>query len=130
MNTKEEETGKRYRGWTDIVDIVRKELNEHRHKKLKSFNPDDYPPVSIDRLPKFEVGDIVYEKLDHPENALGNKQDTSQFRTGDYRFSRVPKKIIKVIVMRDEPIFRYILESKPNGYKKKDAMWIKESDVI
>eukprot|EP00981_Chlorochromonas_danica_P010827 scaffold3440_cov166-Ochromonas_danica.AAC.1 len=51
MNTKEEETGKRYREWTDIVDIVRKELNEHRHKKLEAFNPDDYPPVSIDHLP-------------------------------------------------------------------------------
>ena len=57
---------------------------------------------------------MVHYKLDYPENALGHKQPTSQFRTGDYRYSRQARKIVKVLYMNDEPYFRYILEGLPN----------------
>jgi hypothetical protein len=35
MNDKEEETKKRFREWTKIIDFVRTELNKIRKKKLK-----------------------------------------------------------------------------------------------
>ena len=37
MNSKEEQTGKVYKEWTDKLDIIRKDLNKIRKKKL----PDD-----------------------------------------------------------------------------------------
>jgi hypothetical protein len=60
--------------------------------------------------PKYKVGDVVYYKLDAPLNALGHKQSTSNFRMGDYRFSKIPKKITHLIYMQSEPYYRYLLE--------------------
>lgn len=116
MNMKEKETGKVYREWTDVVDTIRKDLNEIRKiditKDVSEY--DEYNPYfNPDKEPKFKVGDMVHEKLDHPENALGKKQPTSNFRVGDVRFSMVPKKIERVLYMNSEPWYRYIL-SKNN----------------
>ena len=63
---------------------------------------------------KFNIGDIVYYKLDYPQDALGNKQPTANFRVGDYRWSVAVKKIVKVINMLDFPYYRYILEGMDN----------------
>jgi hypothetical protein len=63
---------------------------------------------------KFNIGDIVYYKLDYPQDALGNKASTAQFRVGDYRWSVAVKKIVKVINMLDFPYYRYILEGMPH----------------
>ena len=170
MNHKEETTGKVYREWDDIVNIVRKELNTIRKKNLQPYNINDYSIPNLDKNPKFKVGDIVHYKLDWAENALGHKQPTPNFRVGDYRYSRAPKKIIKVLYMNDYPYYRYLLEGIPNasyseyqllmsveketkykvksiigkriknkvveyliwwdGYKKKDATWEKETQLI
>lgn len=112
MNMKEKQTGKVFREWTDIVDIVRKDLNEIRKiditkdvSEYDEFNPTFNP----DKEPKFKVGDMVHEKLDYPENALGNKQKTENFRVGDVRFSMVPKKIERVLYMNSQPWYRYML---------------------
>lgn len=115
MNHKEETTGKVYKEWDDVVDIVRTDLNKIRKKKLKPYNINHYPTLNIEKLPKFKVGDIVHFKLDWAENALGHKQPTPNFRVGDYKYSRVPKKIIKVLYMNDEPYYRYLLEGIPNA---------------
>ena len=115
MNQKEEATGKVYKNWDDITELVRKELNKLRKKKLKPYNLDDYPIVNIETQPKFKVGDVVHYKLDWAESALGHKQPTPNFRVGDYRYSRIPKKIIKVIYMNDKPYYRYLLEGIPNA---------------
>ena len=115
MNNKEEATGKVYREWDDIIELVRKELNSIRKKKLKKYNINDYPVPDITTKPKFKTGDIVHYKLDWAENALGNKQPTPFFRVGDYRYSRVPKKIIKSLYFNDEPYYRYTLEGMPNA---------------
>jgi hypothetical protein len=118
MNMKEEETGKVYKEWTDILNIVRKELNKSRKIKLdKTFNPDKHKNTfSIEKAgePKFKLGSVVHEKLDWAESALGKKQPTPNFRVGDYRYSTVPKKIIKIITMNDFPYYRYMLEGLPN----------------
>lgn len=133
MNNKEEETKKRFREWTKIVDFVRTELNKIRKKTLKKkFDFNDYPDIPYDEIgnPKFKVGDIVYEKLETPEDALGHKQNTNNFRVGDYKISRVPKKIKNVLLMNDEPYFRYILEGMPNvSYSEYELIKSKEKET-
>jgi len=93
MNAKEKQTGKRYNEWTDIIKVVRDELNKIREKPLPENIFDISPPeFDLTATPKFKEGDVVYYALDYPQDALGNKQDTSKFRMGDHRFSTVPKK--------------------------------------
>ena len=73
------------------------------------------------------MGDVVYEKLNTPENALGHKQNTKNFRVGDYRYSQIPKKIIKVAYFTDKPYHRYILEGLPNvSYSEYELMKAKD----
>jgi hypothetical protein len=117
LNSLEEESGKTETDWVSLLPKIRKELNEYREidlKKVKYPNDQVYfdPPPKVE--PKFKVGDIVYQKLDWPEDALGHKQPTPNFRAGDYRFSRVPKKIVEVFNMPDQPWFRYQLEGMKN----------------
>jgi len=116
MNMKEEETKKIYKEWTDILNFVRKELNAIRKKEL-NFDVENYPAFDFKKAgkSKYKIGDLVYEKLDHPQNALGQKQPTANFRVGDYRYSKQPKKIIKIIYMNDEPFYRYMLEGIKNA---------------
>jgi hypothetical protein len=115
MNLKEKKTGKVYREWTDILSTVREDLNKIRKFDIKKdVSEFDYPFFDPDTEPKYKVGDTVHEKLDYPENALGNKQSTENFRVGDVRYSMVPKKIEKIIYMNTYPYYRYIL----SGNKK------------
>lgn len=127
MNMKEEETGKEYKEWTDIINDVRKDFNEIRKVKLQNTLP-EFSLLDAGK-PKYKVGDFVHEKLDHPENALGHKQPTAKFREGDYRFSRIAKKIVRVIYMNDYPYYRYILDTLPNvSYSENELMKSKETE--
>jgi hypothetical protein len=110
MNSKEEEKKEAYNEWTDVVDLLRTELNEIR--KVKEL-PDIFnlpAPSYLGSKPKFKEGDFVYYQLDYPENALGKDQPTAQWREGDYRWNRQPKKIIKVLYMSGKLPYRYLLE--------------------
>lgn len=112
MNTKELETGKVYKEWTDVIKPLRTELNKAR-VTFKSKNPYTYDYKTVDNVkePKYQVGDVVYRASDYPLNALGHKQPTNNFRQGDYRWHMVPVKIVKVLDMNDENVpFRYMLE--------------------
>ena len=130
MNRKEEETKKEYKEWDEIVDIVRTELNKIRKRKLKKFNISNYPTPNLEKLPKFKVGDVVHYKLDWAENALGKKQPTPNFRVGDYRYSKVPKKIVKTLYMNDYPYYRYLLEGIPNAsYSEYQLIISKEKET-
>ena len=115
MNHKEEELGKIYKNWDDIINKVRIGLNKIRKIKLDKFDINDYPFFINYNIPKFKIGQVVHYKLDTPENALGNKQPTSNFRTGDYRYSNSPRKITQILYFNDEPYFRYILEGIKNA---------------
>lgn len=115
MNGKESETGRVFREWTDILPTVREELNHYRKINLNNVtypNPDVYFHAPYG--PKYKIGDIVHFKLDYPEDALGNRQNTAQFRVGDARYSTVPKKIVKIFLMNDKPYYRYQLEGNDN----------------
>jgi len=116
MNAIEERTDKQFNEWTKILPTLRKDYNKLRVQKMPT-NVSDFPyPGSFPtKEPKFKVGDIVHYALDTPEDALGNKQPTANFRMGDYRLSRISRKIIKVVNLLTEPYYRYILEGIPNA---------------
>lgn len=143
MNMKEEETGKVFKNWTDIIDTVREELNKFRHidetelAKRKDPIVERTEVVKVPRIiktkdekgkitkttelveetkfkkPKFKVGQDVYILLELPKNALGKKQIGS-FRTGDYRVDKERHRISEIVYMNGPgPTFRYILEDVP-----------------
>lgn len=150
MNKKEEASGKQYKNWTDIVDIVRKDLNDVRKKRIPfDINSYEYPvqedlkkvevvvkkrgvkttEVSYERIkPKFKIGQNVHRLLDYPKNALGMNQPTSQKREGDYLYDIVPRQIIKIITMSGKgPLYRYILDGFPSvSFSENQLMLIKK----
>lgn len=117
MNAKEIETRKEYKEWTDVIDTVRKELNKIRYTKPPYtkdtifYHVDE--PMNLKKDPQFKVGDLVHYKLSYPENALGKKQPTANFRVGDYRWSVVPKKIKQVLYYSGAVPYRYLLNDMP-----------------
>lgn len=118
MNKKELETNDVYKEWTEILPLVIKELNKYRKERRGSIRPKDNPYVFNTipkKKPKFSKGDLVHHKLDYPQTALGKKQPTANFREGDIRFSIEPKQIKKVIIMNDEPRYRYMLSGINNA---------------
>ena len=119
MNRIEIKTGKEYNEWTDVIDIIRKELNKIRKVELKDkdINKNMVGFPSIEVLKKdstYNVGDVVYHMTEFPLSALGHNQSTDKFREGDYRFNLTePRKIIRVIP--DKSVnFRYVLEGLNN----------------
>lgn len=129
MNGKEKQLGKVYKEWTDIINIVRTDLNEFRKKQYDFVVPDSTYNFATAGDPKFKLGDIVHYKLDWAENALGNKQPTPNFRVGDFRFSAVPKKIVNVAIFNDEPYYRFILDGMPNvSFSKYELIKSNEDD--
>ena len=116
MNLKEQETGKTYKEWINILDDVRTEMN-----KIREFTPSDNQFTQIIKplpyqQPKFKIGDIVYYKSEFPLNALGQKQNTMNFRVGDYRYNiKEPRKIINIFYYSDKPYHRYYLEGIKNA---------------
>jgi hypothetical protein len=115
MNAKEKQTGKVYREWTDVIDTIREDLNKIRKIDISKMSYFDQPMFNPKVAPKYKVNDLVYYKLQEPENALLQKQNTTNFRMGDFRWSQIPKKIVDVIFMNDEPYYRYILSDIPNA---------------
>jgi hypothetical protein len=111
MNKKEEETGKVYKEWTDVLDKVRKMLNEFRKKPEKDPYTTQYAVPTTDK-PKYKIGDSVYRISEMARNALNQEQSTPNFRAGDYRWDRVPRKIVKIFYYPKN--IRYQLENKPN----------------
>jgi hypothetical protein len=117
MNMMEVETGQTFTDWDTVLPAVIKKMNKYRKDRRGSLSEAKNPYVTeigTTKLPKFQIGDLVHEKLDRPNNALGYRQNTEQFREGDYRYSTVAKRIVKVIVMNDEPYYRYMLKGLPN----------------
>jgi hypothetical protein len=71
-----------------------------------------------------------------PLDALGRKQNTQNFRMGDYRWERIPRKIVKVLRYAGKVPIRYILENLHNvAYaeyelipaEEKQAMYVVQS---
>jgi hypothetical protein len=125
MNSVEEATGKVYREWTDVIDVIRTDLNELRKKPDGNI----YKMASItDKEPTFKIGDVVIRKSEKPRNALGNIQPTSNFRVGDYRWDTTnPRKIIKVLYYPNN--IRYVLNGFPNvSYTENELKRVKSQE--
>ena len=116
MNKQERQTGKVFRDWVDYVPEARKLLNETRIRKLpKDIYTYNTPIFDLNAPePKYAVGNIVLRKLDHPENALGHEV-SGAFRTGDYRWSRVPHKIERVLYYSKPINYRYMISGIKNA---------------
>ena len=93
VNKKEVERGETYREWTDILDTLRKMLNNPKYRTIrKDKEPYQTKPVLAPaKPPKFKTGD-----------ALGHKQPTANFREGDYRYARMPAEVVQVIPRQRE----------------------------
>ena len=107
LNSKEIETGRVYKQWTDVIDIIRKDLNEIRERQDGNPQNDIFTPPT-DAKAKFKKGDLVFYKSDRPLNALGQFQPTNTFREGDYRFNIHDPREIKSILHYPNNI-RYLL---------------------
>lgn len=131
MNRKERETGKVFKEWTDVVPIIREELNNIRLKKLPKSVFDMEPPrFNLSAEPKYKVGDLVYYRHDFPHDALGNKQSTHNFRMGDFKFNPTPKKIKKVLIFPEDPTFRYMITGINNAsYSEYELMPAKTEEI-
>lgn len=112
LTNKEQEFKKPYNEWMDIIDLVRKELNKVRI--IPDGNPFSLEPIPYtQQIPKYKIGDIVMAKLEVPNDGLGNKQNTSNFRMGDVRWDVNNKlKIIKIFNYPNN--IRYMLNTMPN----------------
>ena len=56
----------------------------------------------------------MHRVLDYPQDALGHKQSTAKFRTGDIRWELFAREIVKVIPYPPPINFRYILKDLPH----------------
>ena len=113
LTNKELEIKKPYNEWTDIVDLVRRELNNAR------YSPDDENPFNTKPIPynidepKFKKGDIVHKKLEVPKNIYDKVEADSKFRKGDLRFN--PDEKLKIVKVLNYPRNnRYVLNTYPN----------------
>lgn len=130
MNKKEKETKDTYREWTDVIDVVRKELNHIRKKRERNPFKSNYEPIASKIMlkePKYKVGDLVYRKSDVPLNALGKKQPTQTFRQSDYRFDLQSRRIKKVLYYPKN--IRYLLNGLDNvSYTEDELLPAKEEE--
>ena len=125
MNGMELKNGKPYSEWINVIPTIRVHLNQIRKHKLPDNimthiypNWDATVPLNTTSKkkkpmykiiePKYKIGDLVYVRLETPENALGEKQK-GLFRNGDYKLSNIPKKIIKVLYYSGKPYYRYLV---------------------
>ena len=134
MASKEKVKGDYYKEWTEILPVIREELNKIRRVKLPdNIYTYNYPvwnaekeikndittttdskqeKVYEDIPPKYKVGDLVHVVLETPEDNLGAKQK-GNFRNGDVRLTKEPHKIIKILYYHGPPYYRYLV----NGFK-------------
>ena len=130
MNKKEIETGEQYNEWIDIIDDVRKELNNERVYKPalnKKTVFKQMPNINVKNMlehePLYKVGDLVHVKLERPKNSLNNYQNTAKFREGDTRWDILPRKIIKVLYYVGRIPYRYIVDGIKNAsYTENELM--------
>ena len=131
MNAIEEKTGETYKEWVEVVPKVRTMLNDFRKKPEGDPFTDVYPTVDLTVQPKYKIHDVVYRMSEKPLDALGRKQNTQNFRMGDYRWERIPRKIVKVLRYAGKVPIRYILENLPNvAYAEYELMPAEEKQAM
>ena len=111
LNAKEQELGRDYNEWTDVVPIIREDLNAIRAKAEQDPFTKRYKQPNLYVRPEFEVGDLVHRRLEYPLRFIDSKkQPTAQFREGDLRFEKFARKIVEVLPYPPPVPYRYLLE--------------------
>jgi hypothetical protein len=128
LTDKSHQLGHDYNEWTDIVDEVRKELNEIRNHPEDKDPRYALPPSTNFQDPKYKIGDLVYRRLEKPVDRFGNKYHNSKFRQGDNRFeTNEPRKIVDILPYGKS--WRYLLKDLYNvSYDEAELMPAKESE--
>jgi hypothetical protein len=134
LNEKAVETGKDYFNWTDILPIIRDELNDYRERdldELKEYQDTQFFDPDEAGDPKFEVGDYVHYKLELPVDIRGNPvEDKTRWRQGDRRYSIDSKEIVDILYYPDKPYYRYKLKLMPHvSYSANELIKSDESDT-
>ena len=117
LNDKSMEKGKDYSDWTDILDMVREEVNKYRVRdldKLRQYQDKRYFDPEVAGDPEFNVGDYVHYKVDRPIDIHGNPINDSKFRAGDRIFSLETRQIDDILCYPSEPYYRYKLHDMVN----------------
>ena len=117
LNDKSVELNKDYNEWTDILDIVREEVNKYRKRdlsKLKEFQSKRFFDPTEAGEPEFQIGDYVHWKMERPTDIRGNPINDSKFRMGDRMFSIETRKIVDILCYPSNPFYRYKLHDMPN----------------
>ena len=118
LHNKELKDNEEYNEWTDILKTLITELNKIRkrpdgdlysHEATKTLNMN-----IVSQPPKYNVGDLVYRKLDIPKNAMNKEQlNDARFRSGDLRWDiHEPRKIVKILYYPKN--IRYMIKGFPN----------------
>jgi hypothetical protein len=131
LTNKSMELGHEYHEWTDILETVRDVLNEEKRHPKDIDIAEKYMPQPLDMTnePKYKVGDLVYRRLEKPENDAGQKYLTSKFRAGDRRYHKETRKVVKVLAYSGQDPWRYILNDLPNvSYAENELLPAKEKD--
>jgi hypothetical protein len=127
MNKKEEETKKVFKEWDEPLNVIRVELNKLRKKDEQDIFTFKYK-IPKSTTPKYNVGDIVYHVSEIPKSALNHNQNTSNFRMGDYRWDRTPRKITKILYYTGDNPLRYLLDNMDHvSYAEYELMKAKET---
>lgn len=131
LTNKSQALGHPYYDWTDIVDITRHALNDFKkHPKDISMSKYTPKPLNLAEEPKYDVGDLVYRRLEKAKDEYGNKYHNSKFRQGDVRYEvNEPRKIVKVLAYTSNDPWRYIIAGLPNvSYAEAELLPAKESE--
>ena len=120
--------GHDYNEWTDIVDQVRKELNEIRSHPENKDPYHHYPQPNNFQDPKYHVGQLVYRRRELPVDRFGNKYHNQKFRAGDSRFeTNEARKIVSILPYGRS--WRYLLDGFMNvSYDEAELMPAKETE--
>lgn len=113
LNDKSVEIDEDYYNWTDILDLVRKEVNKYRKRdltKLKEYQDKRYFDPNVEGETEFNIGDFVHWKMDRPTDILGNAINDNKFRKEDRIFSIETRQITDILCYPSAPYYRFKLQ--------------------
>lgn len=117
LNDKSVELKEDYNEWTDILDIVREEVNKYRKRdldKLKEYQSKRFFDPTEAGEPEFQIGDFVHWKMERPTDIKGDPINDGKFRMGDRMFSIETRKIVDILCYPSKPYYRYKLQDLVN----------------
>lgn len=112
LSNKQQEKGRVYKNWIEILPQVRAALNQYRLKPDKDpFNLDAIPWT--DNKPIFKLGEYVICKYEEPHDIQKKKETITKWRQGDVTWNiHTKRKIVKILNYPNN--IRYIVRGLPN----------------